>query len=250
MEIGTSLSFPFRGEAWPRRLLAGAALELTPVLLSIPVLLIAADSFHRRAPLVWGGLFLLLFLALASRLVLLGYLRRVVQGTLAGSQEGLPPWNRLDEDLLEGLKLWLVAIGLLLPGIGVTTALVVLAGIAAGQWEAWLVVVLVGPPAVLATAIYLPAGLLAALAAGEAGAAFHFRSVVRHLGTVAGPYLLAALVAVTAEILAQLGLVLVCVGIFPARFLAHCIGARAFASAWRSGMEPGVERVIQSPEGE
>lgn len=231
MELVTSLSFPFRDPAWPRRMLAGAAPELTPALLGILALLVANGALHRRTPWVWSGLLLLLLLALARRTVLLGYLRRVALYALARRQEGLPPWDRLDEDLLEGLRLWLVSLGLLLPGAGVTTALVVLAGTVAGKWGAWLVAMLVGPPAVVATAIYLPAGLLAAVAAGEAGAAFHFRSVVRHLGAVAGSYLLSALVAVTAEILAQLGLVLVCMGIFPARFLAHCIGAHAFTSA-------------------
>lgn len=237
MELGASLSFAFRGPFWPRRLLAGAALELAPLLVVVPVLITFAGS-GRSPSSLWGLLPILLLLSLASRWLLLGYLRRVAMAAMSGSRDGLPPWDRMDEDLLEGLRLWIATIGLLLPGVGLTAAVALLAGTVTTPALAWVAAALVGPPAIAVTLVYLPAGLLAAVAAGELSAAFRFQQVGRHLGRVAGGYTMAALVAVTVEVLAQLGLVLLCVGVFLARFLAHCIAVHAFASAWRAGM-PG-----------
>ncbi len=90
------------------------------------------------------------------------------------------------------------------------------------------------PVAALATLLYLPAALLATVESGSMTAAFDAGSVTRRLHTVLAPCLLAVVVAGAAEILAQLGLLLACAGVFFTRFGAHCITVHAFASAWAS----------------
>ena len=40
------------------------------------------------------------------------------------------------------------------------------------------------------------------------------------------------------SIIAQLGIVICCVGIFATRFVAHCVAVHAFAAAFRQGAAP------------
>jgi len=177
------------------------------------------------------------FLALAGRWVVLGYLRRVAIAALRGEDDGLPAWDRFEEDFTEGLKLWLVALGLVLPAIGITVSFAFLFQAVGLGGIAWMPVVVLLPPLLLATFLYMPAALLAAVSSAEVTAAFDVPRVSAVVNRVAGPYLLAFVLALATEIIAQFGLLLVCAGIFATRFLAHCMVAHAFASVWRAGSE-------------
>ena len=242
-ELGASLAFPFRNPTWLRRVLAGAALELVPIPLLLPVLLTAFGRGHR---LGWSGFVLVPLAAavgLVCRFLVLGYLRRVAKGVLEGTAEGLPAWDRPAEDLVEGLKLFVVAVVLWLPAVAVTAGVMLLAMAAASPSAAWLPLVLLGPPAAIITLIYLPAGLLATVSEGDPLAAFDFDRVARRVSGAVGAYALAFLVAIAAEIVAQFGLLVCCVGIFATRFVAHCVAVHAFASALGEGAEPLAEGV-------
>ena len=233
-DLSESFAAPFRHPAWLRRVLAGAALEALPVLLFLPTLAGLLGHGHRRLshpPL--AILPLAVLVALAARFLVLGYLRRVALDALEGGSAGLPPWDRPAEDLVEGLKLWLVAVALWLPAVAVTAGLALLVMSLTNTAMAWLPVILVGPPAALATILYLPAGLLSAIARRNAASAFDVDRVAAVIGGNLGPYLLAFLIAIAAEIVAQFGLLLCCVGILATRFLAHCVGVYAFATAYR-----------------
>jgi hypothetical protein len=237
-ELGASLSFPFRNPLWLRRVLAGAVLELAPVPLVLPLVLASVDRWHR---LGWSSFALLPLAAavgLVCRFLVLGYLRRTAKGVLDGTTEGLPAWDRPAEDLVEGLKLWVVAVVLWLPAVAVTGGVMLLVMAVASPSVAWVPLVLLGVPAALATLVYLPAGLLATVADGEPLAAFDFERVAGRVARAFGPYALAFLVAIAAEIIAQLGLLICCVGIFATRFAAHCVAVHAFASAFRQGAVP------------
>jgi hypothetical protein len=234
-ELGASLSFPFRDPAWLRRVLVGAALELVPLPLVLPVVLASLGRWHR---LGWSSFALLPLAAvvgLLCRFLVLGYLRRIAKEVLEGTSHGLPPWDRLAEDLLQGLKLWLVAVVLWLPTIAMTVGVMLLFMALASPSAAWLPAVVLGPPLVLATLAYIPAGLLATVAEGDPLAAFDFDRVARRAARAFGPYALAFLVAIAAEIIAQFGLLLCCVGIVATRFAAHCVAVHAFASAFGEG---------------
>ncbi len=234
MEIGRSLSFPFREPSWLRRTAIGALLELFPLLVVLPALLgTLRHSLRHGFPLT--TVILAAVAGLGSRWITLGYFRRIALGVFRGDAAGLPAWDRLDEDLVEGIKLWLLSLGLFLPAAGLTAAMAFLFVALGAPWAAWLPVLLVLPVAALATLFVLPAALLASVAEGELSAAFDVTRLSRRIGAAAGAYLLAFLVAVAAEIVAQVGLLVVCVGIFATRFLAHCVAVHAFASAYREG---------------
>lgn len=235
-ELGASFSFPFRHPAWLGRVLIGAALEVMPVLLVLPIVLAALKLRHHFPWQSFAVLPLVALVALVCRFLVLGYLRRTAKGVLDGSADGLPAWDRPAEDIVEGLKLWLVSLALFLPAVGVTAGLALLVMALTSPAMAWLPIVLLGPPALLITLVYLPAGVLAAVAEGDAFAAFDIERVAEIIGRAFGPYALAFLVAIAAEIIAQFGLLICCVGIFATRFAAHCVGVHVFATAYRQGV--------------
>jgi hypothetical protein len=235
-ELGASFSFPFRHPAWLGRVLMGAALEVVPLLLALPVILSTVRMRHHFPWHMLAVLPLAALVGLVCRFLVLGYLRRTANGILDGTADGLPAWDRPAEDVVEGLKLWLVSVALFLPAIGVTAGLTLLVMALTSPAMAWLPLVVLGPPAVLITLLYLPAGLLTTIAEGDAFAAFDFERVAETIGRVLGPYSLAFLVAMAAEIIAQFGLLICCVGIFATRFAAHCVAVHVFATAYRQGI--------------
>jgi hypothetical protein len=244
MELGGSFSYPFQRPSWPLRVLVGGCLEVVPLLAAVPLVV---STFHRRGDLVptqLPFLGLVAVVALATRWIVLGYLRRVAQDALAGRNAGLPAWDRFADDLVEGLRLWLVGIGLFLPAVGVTGGLALLLGALGWHTAAWLPLLVILPVAGLITLFYLPAGLLAAIAEGDPWAAFDVGRVSPAIGRAFGPYLIAVLVAFTTEILAQLGFLLLCAGIFATRFVAHCITVHVFASAYREGAPAAPEPAV------
>ena len=214
----------------------GAILEVVPVVLVLPIVIGLARHRHLVSMPVIMLLPAAAALGLAGRFIVFGYLGRAAREVLDGSSTGLPAWDRMGDDLLEGLKLWLVAVALWLPAVAVTAGLALLVMALASPGLAWLPVILLGPPAALLTLAYMPAGFMAAVSEGEIGAAFRVERVTAIAGRAFGPYALSFLVALGAEIVAQFGLVLCCVGIFATRFIAHCVAVHAFATAYGQGL--------------
>ncbi len=245
-ELGASFAYPFRHPAWLGRIVVGAALEVVPILLFLPTLMNLSHGWHRLRFTHLAVLPLAIVAALACRFLVLGYLRRAVKGILDGTGQGLPAWDRMGEDLVEGLGLWLVSLVLFLPALGVTAALTLLIVALTSPAMAWLPVVLVGLPAVFVTLLYLPAALLATVADNQLAAAFAFDRVTGTIGRAFGPYALAFLIAIGAEIIAQLGLLVCCVGIFATRFAAHCVAVHAFALAFRPGEAPATNTLADA----
>jgi hypothetical protein len=236
-ELGASFAFPFRHPAWLGRILVGASLEVVPVLLALPTILSLLHARHRPTFHQLAMLPIAIVVGLVCRFLVLGYLRRTARGILDGAS-GLPAWDHLGEDIVEGLGLWLVSLALFLPALGVTAGLTLLVIALTSPAMAWLPILLVGTPAVLVTLFYLPAGLLATVAEDQLMAAFGFDRVTGIIGLAFGPYALAFLIAIGAEIVAQFGLLVCCVGIFATRFAAHCVAVHAFAVAYRQGASP------------
>jgi hypothetical protein len=233
-----SFSYPFRGPSWAGRVVVGGVLELVPLVVVLPVVAPLLRD-HDVPPLAGLRLMpLAVILGLAARLVVLGYLRRVALGVLRGTDTGLPAWDRFGEDLVEGFKLAVALILLWLPAVAVVVGLTLVVTALATPQMAWLPILLAAPPAALLTLGYLPAALLAIIDEGELSAAFDIDRVGRRIAGAFGPYLLAFVIAATAEIVAQFGLLLCCVGIFATRFAAHCVAVHAFATAHRDATAP------------
>lgn len=207
-------------------------------MVAIPAALAVARHPHRISPVALWLLPLGVALGLACRFVVLGYLRRVAQGAIAGTLDELPPWDVFGTDLAEGFKLWLLSLALFVPAATLVGAGILLMVAVGDTWMAWLPVLVLGPPLFLLTIAVLPAALLAAIDHNDLAAAFDVKAVWRVISSAFGPYVLAILVACVAEIVAQLGFLLCCVGVVLTRFLAHCVAAHAFATAYRSARLP------------
>jgi hypothetical protein len=238
-ELGNSLGSPFRDPAWPARTLVGAALEILPFLVAAPLvarLLHGGIRFRAREAVLIA---LVAVLTVLCRWIEIGYLRRLVLGVVGGGAgESLPRWDRPFSDLAEGFKLSLVVLGLFLPAVGAATALALTAAALGAARLAWVPVVLVLPPLALATLVYVPAALTMAIATGNLGAAFDAQRVIETIQRWPSRYALAFVIAMMALLLAQLGFLLLGVGVFATRFLANCIAAHAFASAYRDARGP------------
>lgn len=232
-----SFLFAFRQPGWLRRVMVGAGLELVPALLVVPMLARLWDLGEEPRHLP-GMLVPAILLALTARFIVLGYLRRIVRAAAAGTVCDLPPWDEIGADLVAGATLWLVSVGLCLPAavVSFVTWLVVME--LGGGVAAVLGTLAVALPAFVATLALLPAALVTAITENDPAAAFNLPRVLARLRRADGPYVLAFLVAFAAEILAQLGLLLCCVGVVPARFLAHCVTAHAFGTAFRAPPAP------------
>lgn len=246
-DVGSSFVYPFRHPAWLGRVLVGAGLEVVPVLVALPLMATLGRKAHRLPPSAVWLLPLVAVVALAVRFLVLGYLGRAAREIVDGSSTGLPAWDQMGDDVVLGFKVFLVGVALWLPAIAVTGGLALLVMSIASPALAWLPVILVGPPAALLTLAYLPAGLIAALAARDISRAFDVDSVTTCIGRAFGAYALAFLVALGSEIIAQFGLLLCCVGIFATRFVAHCVAVHAFASAYRAGLPAPAAPPVSSP---
>ena len=233
MDVGRSVAFPFHGPAWFGRVLVGALLEIAPLLLSIPLLVVVLRRVTCPTPILVALAALAAVVSLVSRAVVLGYLRRIARGVLLGTCRELPRWDRFGEDLLEGIKMMLVIAVLWMPVTALVVVLTVLVAGATHTALAWLPAVVIGPPAALLTIFYVPAALLTVVASDEFGAAFDVDRVLGAARRMGGAYFLAFLFALAAEVVAQLGLLAFCLGIFATRFIAHTMAVHAFSTVYR-----------------
>jgi hypothetical protein len=237
-ELGRSLGSPFRDPAWPARTLVGAALEVVPFLVAAPLIARLLAGRGCRPERDGWLVAVLVAVALVCRWIEIGYLRRLLLGVLTGGGDTLPRWDHPFADLAEGFKLSLVALGVFLPAVGAAAVVAMTTAALGAPGLAWVPVVLVLPPLALLTLAYLPAALVTAIAAGDLGAAFDAARVVAVIQRWPSRYALAFVIALMALLLAQLGFVLLCVGVFATRFLANCVAAHAFASAYRDAAGP------------
>ncbi len=250
MDVGRSISFPFRDPRWPVRVIVGALLDLLPLVFALPFLAAIVAGRHHAVPRL-GPLAALVLVALLTRFIVIGYLRRVARGALDGSDAGLPAWDSFGGDLVSGFRLWLLTLGLWLPALAVTGGAAVLVAVAVSPSLTWVPLLLIGAPLALITLFYLPACLVTAIAEDDLAAAFDFARVSRRVGRALGAYLLAFLLTVAVLIIAQLGVLILCVGIFATRFLARCVAVHAFARAFSEGEagRPAVPQARTGPEG-
>lgn len=87
------IKFPFRGPDWQRRLIIGAGLVLIPLLIPIPLI--------RWLPSI----------------LLSGYILKVMRQAIKGEELTLPAWEDWGELTLDGLRVTLVNLVYLLPGM-------------------------------------------------------------------------------------------------------------------------------------
>lgn len=185
-----------------------------------------------------GALFTFLSLFFVGSFWVMGYLVRVVRQTLDASRPPLPEWDDLGGIFRDGVRAVVVCVSHLVP-LAAAGALLGLALAGAIQLvqrtenlpapgEVMLLLVLVTGYVLFALVtlgvlLFLPAGFLRFVLEDRLKAAFEGRETWEFLRRNLRPYGLALLAFLGASFLAQLGIFLCGVGLFPAAFWSVCV---------------------------
>jgi uncharacterized protein DUF4013 len=202
-----------------------------------------------------GGLFHFLGMVLIGIPFLVGYLLRVVQRSARGEARPLPDWDDLGGFFSEGLRgvgLYLVLMvgAMLIPGaLGCVLALMggalssasrdgsaaggALIGIGFVLFYALLVLVM------LVISLYLPAAMARMAIHDRFGAGLEFGENLAFIRRNLINYLLVIAIHLVTSFAAQFGLLLLCIGIFPAAFWSSCCSAWALGETVRRDPQSG-----------
>jgi hypothetical protein len=185
-----------------------------------------------------GGLFTLLSAILVGIPFVFGYWARTVKNVAAGQARPLPTWDDLGGIFSDGLRLLgvYVVYGLALSlGIGLVAGVVIIPFVAMGATDGgegpaaalggigilvlYAVILLVS----LLALVYLPAALLRSALRDSFAEGFAVREIVAFIQANLGNYALAVVIYILASVLSQFGMILCCVGIFPAGFWSYLV---------------------------
>jgi hypothetical protein len=197
-----------------------------------------------------GGAFALLSAILVGIPFVLGYCGRTLKNVAAGVARPLPEWDDLGGIFGEGLQLaavYLLHVLAALVVIGGLFAVALLPAIAAGTLGdhrgseaigalsglAFVAVYGLGMLLSLALGVYVPSALVRSALRGSVADGFAWRQNVAFIRANVGNYLLSLVVFLVANFVSQFGLLLCCVGIFPAAFASYLVAAAAFGQTVR-----------------
>jgi hypothetical protein len=188
--------------------------------------------------LVVGTLFALLTPFVIGAVFLAGYAITLARHTMHRAGPTLPEWDDLPGILVDGLKGLAITVAHKLPLIVLSVLMVVAtAGSALLERQSDTIpdgLLYYGLPAIvggsfllfvlwIAVAVYLPAAFVRFIQTDRLGAAFevmeNFAFIRKHLSTY-----VSALVAIAlAGLIGQLGVMVFCIGVFPAMFWSACV---------------------------
>ena len=189
-----------------------------------------------------GGAFALLSAVIVGTFFVAGYWVRFLRRVAAGDPRPLPEWDDLGGIFSDGLKLvgtyfayvfGMVAVVLAL-GCVVGTLGFGIGGLSHGSDDARSAVAALGGLALvavyglfallgLALAIFLPAVFVRVALKDRFEEAFAFRETVRFIQANLGNYALSLVFYLVANFASQFGLLLCCVGVFPAAFWSYLV---------------------------
>jgi hypothetical protein len=208
--------------------------------------------------LIGGGMMILCMLLIGT-LWAAGYGVRLIRRTADGEQRPLPEWDDLGGMLIDGLKAAGIYLAyffaLLIPVGGIFFVLVLLGGGMAGATRgsddaAQAVGALVGVAGMglyavfmilmLLLMIYVPAALTRFALSGRFGAGFEIGQNIAFIRRNLLNYVLAIVLYFIGSFLAQFGVILCCIGVFPVSFWALCIFGWSLGETAR--LDPVPER--------
>jgi hypothetical protein len=200
-----------------------------------------------------GGVFTLACGILVGIPFVLGYFSRTLRNVTAGTRPELPEWDDLGGLFEEGLPLTAVylvyTLGLIVVIGAVAAVLTVPVLVASGSGKpsdalgalgALGLVAFYGVMILLsfAMALYLPAALARAALRGSFGDGFAVHENFAFITANLANYALALVSYLLAGFLAQFGVLLCCVGVFPAAFWSYLVLASALGQTARLSSRP------------
>lgn len=187
-----------------------------------------------------GGVFVLLTPLLVGAVFVAGYGVRLLRRSAAGEPRPLPEWDDLGGMFGDGLRAMALYLAHALPATAVPVALMVMVAVASagvsqagsrGASEVFGALAAVGfmglyvvmAVVMLALSLYVPAALARFVMLDRLSAGFEVRENFNFIRRNLGNYAMTLLLYLLASFAAQLGMLLCCVGFFPAAFWAICI---------------------------
>jgi uncharacterized protein DUF4013 len=187
-----------------------------------------------------GGVFMLLSGLLIGAVFVAGYGVRLIRNSARGEPRPLPEWDDLGGMVGDGLRAVALYLVYALPVVIVPMAFAIVVAMASaglsgpgnrGASEAFGALAAMGvmglyalmAVAMLALGLYVPAALARFVMLERLGAGFEVRENFAFIRRNLPNYAMALLLYLLASFAAQLGIVLCCVGFFPASFWAFCI---------------------------
>jgi uncharacterized protein DUF4013 len=187
-----------------------------------------------------GGVFMLLTGLVIGALFVAGYGVRLMRRTVAGDPRPMPEWDDLGDMAGDGLRALALYLAYALPATVIPAAVMVAVVLASsglsrsapeGATDALGAVAAMGVMGLyavmavimLALSLYLPAAFARFVMLQRLGAGFEVAENVAFIKRNLGNYAMALLLYLLASFAAQLGILLCCVGFFPASFWAFCI---------------------------
>jgi hypothetical protein len=198
-----------------------------------------------------GGVFVLLSAILIGIPFVLGYFGRATRNVAAGVAQPLPEWDDMGGLFSEGLRLAAVYLLHVLAALAIVAALgclamlpvMALGGMRHGEDAAQGAGALaslgmmgaygVGMLFSLVLAIYLPAALVRTAMSGVVGDGFAWRRNIDFIRANLGNYALSLVIGLLGGFVAQFGILLCCVGVFPAAFWGYLTLAVALGETVR-----------------
>lgn len=206
MDFGRSFTFMTEDPQWINKLLIAGVVLLVGFLLSFVVI----------------GVIPLLILA--------GYLVELLQNTASGNPQPLPEWNDIGTKLTKGLHTVAIGIVYALPLIlfaccnGLLTAVTSNATSTASNSGGNTLATLAGLVSIcfacfaaiygILLAVVIPSALTQYAVTGQLGAAFRFSEVYNYIRANASNYIIAILLGLVANFVAQFGIIACVIGLF------------------------------------
>lgn len=235
VDFGRAFQFYFEDPEWVRKTLIGGGLYLAGTLL-----------------LVVLGAGLLLYAITA------GYAMRVMQRTYAGDPRPLPEWEDYGGLMRDGLKLLGLSLGYMLVVFGVPGVMFAVLAVAVGAAGragsdaagGLLALAMVGMQLVfllvgLALAVYLPSAIARMTLYQRLGAGFEIKENVALIRRNPANYAIAVVLILLANFVAQIGVVLCCIGVFATSFWSICVMGYALGDMVRR--DPLIGQPLAAP---
>ena len=189
-----------------------------------------------------GGLFILI--PIIGPFVLMGYSIRIMRQVADGNDAALPEWDQFGDDLVTGLKAFVVVLGWIAPGLIIYIgATIVGIGVAAAMGNhandnplPGLVMMggtCLGFPLLGLGALLSPIGVLRFADTGELGAGFRFGEIFGFIKNNFVNILLAIVVSMLSGFVAQFGIILCLIGVIFTAAAATMIRSHAWGQVLR-----------------
>jgi hypothetical protein len=220
------------------------------------------DPDWLKKTLIGGGLILagtiglvLLLAGLLLYAMVAGYVMRVMQRAYAGDPRPLPEWEDYGGLMRDGFRMVLLSLAYAAIFFALPTLVIVMVSVVAGMANSdtlsglmALVVVLMQLFSLLlglGYLVYAPSAIARMTLYQRLGAGFEFKENLALIKRNPSNYFLALLIIILTHFVAQVGVILCCIGLFATSFWSYCVAGWALGEVVRR--DPLIGQPLAAP---